>query len=103
MVQRAHRSYEEITKLYEISIVVFACAIIRKLMLATKSEALLHFYHRLRTNKVSVIKLRNYSREWNEWKRSDERTLYLLRNERRLVLVSVHCVITCTIMTLELC
>ena len=62
-------------------------------MFAVRSEALLHFYRRLRISsisKVSIIKLRHYSREWNEWKRSDERTLYLLRNERRLVLMSVQ-------------
>ena len=53
-------------------------------MFAVRSEAFLHHYRRLRISKLSITELRQYSKEWNEWKRSDERTLFLLRNERRL-------------------
>ena len=54
-------------------------------MFAARGEALLHYYRKLRVIKLSITELRQYSKEWNEWKRSDERTLFLLRNERRLV------------------
>ena len=54
-------------------------------MFAARSEAFLHYCHRLRISKLSITALRQYSKEWNEWKHSKERTLLLLRNERRLV------------------
>ena len=52
-------------------------------MFAIRSRAFLHYHCKLRVSKVSITELRQYSKEWNEWKHSEERTLFLLRNERR--------------------
>ena len=55
------------------------------MLVLAKSKVFLHHCSRYsRGNKLSII-LRHYSREWDTWKRSNERTLFLQRNERRLV------------------
>lgn len=51
---------------------------------AARNKAILHHFCQSKIQ-ASFIKLCHYSREWNEWKNSEERTLFLQRNERRLV------------------
>ena len=62
-------------------------------MFAVRGQAFLHHYRRLRITKLSITELRQYSsREWNKWKHSEERRLFLRRNERMWVDVRIeHC------------
>lgn len=58
------------------------------MLAVVRKQASLHYWRQSRITAL-VARSRQYSREWNEWKRSEERTLFLQRNERMLVRLHV--------------
>ena len=55
------------------------------MLAVARKQASLHYWRQSRIT-LLVARARQSSREWNEWKRSEERTLFLQRNERMLVI-----------------
>ena len=54
------------------------------MLAVARNKAFLHHWRQL-SIQLLVNRSRHYSREWNEWKHSEERTVFLQRNERMLV------------------